>query len=289
MGYTAARARSRRNPLRTARSCSIRCRCLREITARKPPSTARSSIISCISRSAGGEAIPKPTCCSTRTPIPSESAAVLGKYPFKDVLAAYQNLNQLATETIPFLSSRRCRQFLANIAPQLLARGGGDARSRYGAGQSRKGLRVAGGQGGVMGAVQLQHADPEALRRSVPWSRFLSEILINNPGMIDELLDSLVLNLPRASRRCGGADGLVPRAPSIPTRSCTASRTRNSSDRRARHPRQGQHHRDDADPERSGGVDPRADRRAARTASGAPAGLALLCWKGPAAGRRAVT
>jgi glutamate-ammonia-ligase adenylyltransferase len=30
------------------------------------------------------------------------------------------------------------------------------------------------------------------------WSQFLSEILINNPGMIDELLDSLVLNLPRS-------------------------------------------------------------------------------------------
>src|SRR5207244_6489348 len=29
------------------------------------------------------------------------------------------------------------------------------------------------------------------------WSQFLSEILINNPGMIDELLDSLVLNQPR--------------------------------------------------------------------------------------------
>src|SRR5204863_7739575 len=29
------------------------------------------------------------------------------------------------------------------------------------------------------------------------WSEFLSEILINNPGMIDELLDSLVLNQPR--------------------------------------------------------------------------------------------
>jgi glutamate-ammonia-ligase adenylyltransferase len=29
------------------------------------------------------------------------------------------------------------------------------------------------------------------------WSEFLSEILINNPGMIDELLDSLVLDQPR--------------------------------------------------------------------------------------------
>src|SRR5262249_54001771 len=30
-------------------------------------------------------------------------------------------------------------------------------------------------------------------------SQFLSEILINNPGMIDELLDSLVLNQPRTA------------------------------------------------------------------------------------------
>jgi glutamate-ammonia-ligase adenylyltransferase len=31
------------------------------------------------------------------------------------------------------------------------------------------------------------------------WSQYLSEILINNPGMIDELLDSLVLNQPRTA------------------------------------------------------------------------------------------
>src|SRR6185312_11126144 len=31
------------------------------------------------------------------------------------------------------------------------------------------------------------------------WSQFLSEILINNPGMIDELLDSLVLNQRRTA------------------------------------------------------------------------------------------
>src|SRR6202011_3399285 len=32
------------------------------------------------------------------------------------------------------------------------------------------------------------------------WSQYLSEILINNPGMIDELLDSLVLNQPRTAQ-----------------------------------------------------------------------------------------
>ena len=50
------------------------------------------------------------------------------------------------------------------------------------------------------------------------WSQFLSEILINNPGMIDELLDSLVLNQPRPADElraelaelCRGAADLEP-------------------------------------------------------------------------------
>src|SRR5207253_7741866 len=49
-------------------------------------------------------------------------------------------------------------------------------------------------------------------------SQFLSEILINNPGMIDELLDSLVLNQPRMPEElrqeladlCRGATDLEP-------------------------------------------------------------------------------
>ena len=50
------------------------------------------------------------------------------------------------------------------------------------------------------------------------WSQFFSEILINNPGMIDELLDSLVLNQPRTAEElrseladlCRGAADLEP-------------------------------------------------------------------------------
>jgi glutamate-ammonia-ligase adenylyltransferase len=44
--------------------------------------------------------------------------------------------------------------------------------------------------------------NPPSLKLDVElcaWSQFLSEILINNPGMIDELLDSLVLNQPRTA------------------------------------------------------------------------------------------
>ena len=39
--------------------------------------------------------------------------AVLGRYPFRDPQKAYANLSQLARESVPFLSSRRCRHFLA--------------------------------------------------------------------------------------------------------------------------------------------------------------------------------
>ncbi len=54
-------------------------------------------------------------------PPPELIEAVLGKYPFRDVKQAYRNLMALAEEKIRFLSTRRCRHFLAAIAPQLLA------------------------------------------------------------------------------------------------------------------------------------------------------------------------
>ena len=66
------------------------------------------------------------------------------------------------------------------------------------------------------------------------WSQFLSEILINNPGMIDELLDSLVLNTSAGRpwsrlRELRIFAELLSRVPTTPNRSCTASATRNCS------------------------------------------------------------
>src|SRR5260370_26127838 len=49
---------------------------------------------------------------------------------------------------------------------------------------------------------ELFSFNPQSLKLYVDlcaWSQFLSEILTNNPGMIDELLDSLVLNQPRTA------------------------------------------------------------------------------------------
>src|SRR5262249_6512468 len=53
-------------------------------------------------------------------PAPQRIAEVLARYRFRNVSQAYKNLMDLSTEKIRFLSTRRCRHFLAAIAPQLL-------------------------------------------------------------------------------------------------------------------------------------------------------------------------
>ncbi len=124
---------------------------------------------------------------------------VLGHYPFKDIQGAYHNLNQLAHESVPFLSGRRCRHFLASIAPQLL-------RALAETPDPDKALvnleKVTASLGAKAVLWELFSFNPPTLKLYVDlcaWSEFLSEILITNPGMIDELLDNLVLNQPRTA------------------------------------------------------------------------------------------
>jgi glutamate-ammonia-ligase adenylyltransferase len=130
-------------------------------------------------------------------PDPETIRAVLGKYPFRNIEGAYHNLTQLARESVPFLSTRRCRHFLASIAPQLL-------RALAETPDPDMALvnleKVTASLGAKSVLWELFSFNPPCLRLYVDlcaWSQFLSEILINNPGMIDELLDTLVLNQPR--------------------------------------------------------------------------------------------
>ncbi len=146
---------------------------------------------------AGGQEAPEADLLLDPNPEVERIQSVLGKYPFKDPLAAYQSLNQLATETIPFLESRRCRQFLANIAPNLLQAIAETPDPDMALVNLEK---VSASLGGKAVLWELFSFNTPTLKLYVElcaWSQFLSEILINNPGMIDELLDSLVLNLPR--------------------------------------------------------------------------------------------
>ncbi|MCZ2344207.1 MAG: bifunctional [glutamate--ammonia ligase]-adenylyl-L-tyrosine phosphorylase/[glutamate--ammonia-ligase] adenylyltransferase [Bacteroidales bacterium] len=129
-------------------------------------------------------------------PEPDEETirTVLGRYAFKDLRAAYQCLTNLAREAVPFLSHRRCRHFLASIAPRLL---------RTLAETSDPDLalnnldHVTASLGAKAVLYELFNFNPASLKLYVDLcasSPYLSAILTNNPGMIDELLDSLLLD-----------------------------------------------------------------------------------------------
>jgi len=121
-------------------------------------------------------------------------AAVLGKYPFRDVKQAYRNLMSLAEERIRFLSTRRCRHFLAAIAPQLLAAISTTADPDSTLVNLDKVSDSLGGKGVLW---ELFSFNPPSLRLYVElcaYSPHLSGILTSNPGMIDSLMDSLVLD-----------------------------------------------------------------------------------------------
>jgi [glutamine synthetase] adenylyltransferase / [glutamine synthetase]-adenylyl-L-tyrosine phosphorylase len=144
--------------------------------------------------------------------------SVMANYPFRDRLTAYHNLMALAREDIPFLSQARCRHFLAAIAPRLL-----QAVSR--APDPDMALtnleKVSASLGAKAILWELFSFNPPTLRLYVELcatSQFLSEILINNPGMVDDLMDSLVVDRAQPAlaikaelaELCKGAEDLAP-------------------------------------------------------------------------------
>jgi len=153
-------------------------------------------------------------------PSPPEERVVevLGKYPFGDVKQAYRNLMALSEEKIRFLSTPRCRHFLAAIAPKLLE----SIAATPDPDSTLVNLnRVSDSLGGKGVLWELFSFNPPSLRLYVElcaYSPYLSGILTSNPGMIDGLMDSLVLDkLPtRASLQqalaelCRGAEDIDP-------------------------------------------------------------------------------
>jgi len=120
--------------------------------------------------------------------------AVFSRYRFRDPLQAYRNFTSLAEERIPFLSTRRCRHFLASIAPALL--------SAVSASPDPDGTlvtldKVADSLGGKGVLWELFRFNPPTLKlfvRLCAYSPFLAGLLVSHPGMIDSLMDSLVLD-----------------------------------------------------------------------------------------------
>ena len=119
---------------------------------------------------------------------------VLGRYGFKDTDRAYRNLMELSRESIRFLSTRRCRHFLASIASRLLMA----ISQRPDPDSTLLNLcKVSDSLGGKGALWELFSFNPPTLKLYVDLcatSPYLSSILISNPGMIDGLMDSLVLD-----------------------------------------------------------------------------------------------
>lgn len=132
-------------------------------------------------------------------PTPEQIEQVLGKYPFNDVQGAYQHLMALATEKIRFLSTRRCRHFLASIAPQLLAE---IAKTPEPDTTLVNLSRVSDSLGGKAALWELFRSSRPSMRLYVTLCAacpYLASILTSHPGMIDELMDSLLVDvLPKA-------------------------------------------------------------------------------------------
>jgi glutamate-ammonia-ligase adenylyltransferase len=127
-------------------------------------------------------------------PRPELIEAVLSKYRFRDVKQAYRNLMALSEEKIRFLSTRRCRHFLAAIASQLLKEVGATADPDAALVNLDLVSDSLGGKGVLW---ELFSFNPPSLRLYVElcaYSPHLSGILISSPGMLDGLMDSLVLD-----------------------------------------------------------------------------------------------
>jgi len=115
------------------------------------------------------------------------------RHGFRDPDTARRTFQSLSEERARFLSTRRCRHFLAAIAPRLLATIG---RTPDPDATLLQLAAVADSLGGKGVLWELFSFNPPSLDLTVQLcasSPFLAGILVGNPGMIDELLDSLVV------------------------------------------------------------------------------------------------
>ena len=142
-------------------------------------------------------------------PSAEEIRAALAPFGFAQPAAALATLERLAQEQVPFLSTRRCRHLLAQILPPLLCTVATTPNPDATLNQL---LSVSDSLGGKGALWELFHAHPPSLQlyvRLCAASPYLSGILTTNPGMMDELVDSLQLqHLPARAELQAALDEL---------------------------------------------------------------------------------
>ena len=151
-------------------------------------------------------------------PKPEWIDGLLSKYGFKRSNAAYRFLMELSREEVSMLSTRRCRHFLSSIAQQLLTKISQTPDPDLTLENLAVSCRSLGGKGILWELFSVHEPSLDLYVRLCGASPYLIGILTSNPGMIDELLDSLMLNrLPSEQQMglmlhelCRGAEDLEP-------------------------------------------------------------------------------
>lgn len=114
-------------------------------------------------------------------------------FRFKDRISAYKNLIDLANENNPFLSTFRCRHFLASIAPKLLAEIANTPDPDATIVALNRVSDSLGGKSMLWELFHSHHASMELYVRMCAASPMMTDLITSNPGMIDDLMDALIL------------------------------------------------------------------------------------------------
>jgi glutamate-ammonia-ligase adenylyltransferase len=126
-------------------------------------------------------------------PDPIWAAEILARYGFCDIVRAVALLRDLGEEDFRVLSTRRCRYFLSVIAPKLLQRIGQTPSPDRTLENLADTCRSIGAKGVLWELFSLHQPSMDLYIRLCGTSPYLIGILTSNPGMVDELVDSLLL------------------------------------------------------------------------------------------------
>ena len=133
-------------------------------------------------------------------PEPTAVREVLTRHRFSDPVSAHKNLLRLAAEPSPFLSSRRTRHFFSSIAPAILRLASQSADPDRTISQLERITASLGGKSGLWELFNFHEPSLKLMINICTGGKMLGDLLMDNPGMIDELVDALLLGKSQSAQ-----------------------------------------------------------------------------------------